>query len=48
VILKQEWINYTKELRGAGIYLNEEKDALVWSWDTKKGQVSAKQLIMHY
>jgi hypothetical protein len=22
--------------------LNEEKDVLMWSWDTKKGQVSAK------
>jgi hypothetical protein len=40
--IKHEWINYTQELRGARIYLNEEKYALVWSWDTKLGHVSAK------
>jgi hypothetical protein len=40
--LKHDWSNYTKGLSGSGIDLNDEKDLLLWSWDTKRGQVSAK------
>jgi hypothetical protein len=41
--LKEEWTNYIKGLVSSGIELNNEKDRLMWSWDTKKGQVNAKQ-----
>jgi hypothetical protein len=41
-VQKDEWTNYTKGLVNAGIKLNDEKDNLMWSWDTKQGQVSAK------
>jgi hypothetical protein len=39
---KDEWKNYTKGLVSVGIELNDEKDRLLWSWDTKQGQVNAK------
>jgi hypothetical protein len=39
---KDEWIKYTKGLVNARIELNDEKDSLLWSWDTKQGQVNAK------
>jgi hypothetical protein len=42
-VLKDEWKNYIRGLVSAGIELNDEKDRLLWSWDTKKGQVNAKQ-----
>jgi hypothetical protein len=38
-----EWNNFVKGLIGSGIDLNNEKDTLLWSWDTKRGQVNAKQ-----
>jgi hypothetical protein len=38
-----EWNNYIKGLVGSGFELNNDKDLLLWSWDTKFGQVSAKQ-----
>ena len=40
--LKDEWINYTKGLVSTWIELTDDKDSLVWSWDTKEGQVNAK------
>jgi ribonuclease HI len=40
--LKDEWINYTKGLVSVGIELTDEKDSLLWSWDTKEGQVTSK------
>jgi hypothetical protein len=40
---KDEWNNYVKGLTSLGIELNNEKDLLMWSWDTKSGQVSAKK-----
>jgi hypothetical protein len=40
---KEEWDNYLKGLIGSGFVLNNENDILLWSWDTKKGQVNAKQ-----
>jgi hypothetical protein len=39
---KVEWTNYTKGVVSSGIELNEEKDRLLWSWDTKHGQVTTK------
>jgi hypothetical protein len=42
-VLKYEWTNYTRGLVSVGIDLNAEKDRLLWSWDTKKRQVNAKQ-----
>ena len=42
-VLKYEWTNYTRGLVSVGIDLNAEKDRLLWSWDTKKGQVNVKQ-----
>jgi hypothetical protein len=42
-VLKYEWTNYTRGLVSVGIDLNVEKDRLLWSWDTKKGQVNSKQ-----
>jgi len=41
--LLEEWNNYVKGLFGSGFELNNEKDLLLWSWDTKHGQVSTKQ-----
>jgi hypothetical protein len=41
--LKDEWNNYVKGLVSLGIELNKDKDLLMWSWDTKSGQVSAKK-----
>jgi len=41
--LKDEWKNYIKGLVSSGIELNYEKDRLFSSWDTKQGQVNAKQ-----
>jgi hypothetical protein len=38
---KDEWINYTKGLVSVGTHLNDEKDILLWSWDTKQ-EVNAK------
>lgn len=38
-----EWNNFIKGLLGSGIDLNAEKDTLLWSWDTKRRQVNAKQ-----
>jgi hypothetical protein len=40
---KEEWENYVKGLNWSGFELNDETDTLVWSWDTKGGQVNAKQ-----
>jgi hypothetical protein len=40
---KDEWNNYVKGLVSSGIELNNDKDLLMWSWDTKSGQVSAKK-----
>jgi hypothetical protein len=40
---KEEWNNFVKGLVGSGFELNNEKDTLMWSWDTKGGQVNAKQ-----
>lgn len=40
---KEEWNNYVKGLVGSGYELNNENDTLLWSWDTKGGQVNAKQ-----
>jgi hypothetical protein len=40
---KEEWNNYVKGLVGSGYELNNEKYILLWSWDTKGGQVNAKQ-----
>jgi len=40
--IKDEWIKYTNGLVNAGIELTGEKDSLLWSWDTKEGQVNAK------
>jgi len=40
---KEEWDNYLKGLTGSGFVLNNENDILLWSWDTKKGLVNAKQ-----
>jgi hypothetical protein len=31
---KEEWTNYIKGLVSSGIELNNEKDILLWSWDT--------------
>jgi hypothetical protein len=44
--LLDEWNNYVKGLVGSGFELNNEKYLLLWSWDTKHGQVSTKQLMM--
>jgi hypothetical protein len=41
--LIEEWNNYVKGLVGSGFELNNEKDSLMWSWDTKGGQVTTKQ-----
>jgi hypothetical protein len=41
---KEEWDNFIKGLIGSGFELNNEKDILLWSWDTKRGQVNAKQV----
>jgi hypothetical protein len=41
--LKYEWNKYVKGLVGSGFELNVEKDTLIWSWNTKEGQVNAKQ-----
>ena len=41
--LKYEWNNYVKGLVSLGIELNKDKYLLMWSWDTKSGQVSAKK-----
>ena len=38
-----EWDNYVKGLVGSGFELNEENNTLIWSWNTKEGQVNAKQ-----
>jgi hypothetical protein len=40
---KEEWNNFIKGLVGSGFDLNSDKDTLLWSWDTKGGQVNAKQ-----
>jgi hypothetical protein len=32
---KEEWNNYVKGLVGSGYELNNDKDFLLWSWDTK-------------
>jgi hypothetical protein len=42
-VQQEEWNNFIKGLLGSGIDLNAEKDSLLWSWDTKRGQVNAKQ-----
>jgi hypothetical protein len=34
---------YVKVLVWIGIELNDENDTLLWSWNTKGGQVNAKQ-----
>jgi hypothetical protein len=39
----EEWNNYVKGLVGSGFELNNEKYLLLWSWDTKGGQVTTKQ-----
>jgi ribonuclease HI len=41
--LIDEWNNYVKGLVGSGFELNNEKDVLLWSWDTKGDQVTTKQ-----
>jgi hypothetical protein len=41
--ISEEWKNYVKGLVGSGIDLNEGKYTLIWSWDTKGGQVNEKQ-----
>jgi hypothetical protein len=41
-VQKDEWTNFTKGLVNVGIKLNDEEDNLMWSWDTKQGQVNAK------
>lgn len=38
-----KWNNFVKGLIGLGIDLNSEKYTFLWSWDTKRGQVYAKQ-----
>jgi hypothetical protein len=38
-----EWNNYVKWFVGSGFELNNDKDLLLWSRDTKFGQVTAKQ-----
>jgi len=38
-----EWNTFFKVLVGSGIDLNTEKDSLLWTWDTKRGHVNAKQ-----
>jgi hypothetical protein len=43
--LKEEWNYFIKGLIGSGFELNNDKDILIWSWDTKDGQVSAKKSI---
>jgi hypothetical protein len=35
--LKDEWIKYTNGLVNVGIELIDEKDSLLWSWETKEG-----------
>jgi hypothetical protein len=40
---KDEWDKYIKGLIGSGFVLNSDKDSILWSWDTKNGQVNAKQ-----
>ena len=35
--LKDEWIKYTNGLVNVGIELINEKDSLLWSWETKEG-----------
>jgi hypothetical protein len=39
---KEEWTKYTKGMVNARIKLNDEKYCLIWSWDTKQGQVSTE------
>jgi hypothetical protein len=41
--LREEWNFFLKGLIGSGFELNSDKDTLLWSWDTKGGQVSAKK-----
>ena len=38
---KEEWNNFVKGLVGSVFVLNNEKYTLLWSWDTKRGQVNA-------
>jgi hypothetical protein len=40
--LIEKWNNYVKGLVGSGFELNNEKDSLLWSLDTKGGKVTAK------
>jgi len=37
---KEEWNNIVKGLVGSVFVLNNEKYTLLWSWDTKRGQVN--------
>jgi hypothetical protein len=41
--MSEEWKNYVKGLVSTGINLKDDKDTLIWSWDTKGGQFNAKQ-----
>jgi len=41
--LKEECNYFIKGLIGSGFELNNDKDIIIWSWDTKDGQVSAKK-----
>jgi hypothetical protein len=40
---KEEWDLYVKGLVWSGFELNVENDTLMWSWNTKGGQVNTKQ-----
>jgi len=41
-LVGEEWNNFVKGLISSSIDLNNEKDTLMWFWNTKRGQVNEK------
>lgn len=39
---KDEWNNFIWGLKHSGLYLVEMDDKLIWSWDTKSGNLSTQ------